>query len=348
MKSIEIIREKKFVVTLLLLLLIGFIYIMKPFLMAMVLAGIIVLVFYPVFVELRDRIGQRKRLASIIMTFLILTLLIIPTALIGSILLNQTYQYINDLNLKDYIIHLFSTDFYTTQVAPFLFELEDKYQIKIDIFGIITNFGKQVAHYVGSFSPILFFGTVSFLFNFLIMLTGIYFLFLDGPALMRTVFEITPLRDRYEKSLTVRIRNTIDASIHGYLVTGLMMGVVAGGVFAITGIKAYLILATLTFFMSVVPIVGAAGVWVPVCLWLLFTGDVWQGFVVLLGGAVITFIDYFLKPIIIKGKTQIHPMLIFFSLFGGISVFGMLGILFGPVITALLIAVMRIYQDEFI
>ncbi|MBU0505351.1 MAG: AI-2E family transporter [bacterium] len=348
MKSIEIIREKKFIVILLLLLLIGFVYIMKPFLMAMILAGIIVLVFYPVFVELCDRIGQRRRLASVIMTFLILTLLIIPTALIGSILLNQVYQYINDLNLKGYVVQLFTTDFYTTHVAPFLFELEDKYQIKIDIFGILSNLGKQIAHYVGSFSPVLFLGTMSFLFNFLIMITGIYFLFLDGPALTRTIFDLTPLRDRYEKSLVVRIRNTIDASIYGYLVTGLMMGVVAGIVFAITGIKAYLILATLTFFMSVVPIVGAAGVWVPVCLYLLFTGDVWQGFVVILGGAVITFIDYFLKPMIIKGKTQIHPILIFFSLFGGISVFGILGILFGPVITALLIAVIRIYQEEFI
>jgi len=86
---------------------------------------------------------------------------------------------------------------------------------------------------------------------------------------------------------------------------------------------------------------------VPVCVWLFSNGQVWEGVVVIVGGCVVAFIDYFAKPLIIKGKTQIHPLLIFFSLLGGIGMFGLLGVVFGPVITALMIAMIKIYQEEF-
>jgi len=348
MKSTEILREKKFIIVFLLLLLIGFVYIMKPFLMAMLLAGILVVLFYPLYAKLNAKLGNRKRLSSLIMTFLILFMIILPAGLIVTILVNQVYAYVGILNLKEVFANLFSTDFYASHIAPFLFDLETKYQIKINIFGVLTDFGKQAAKYVGAYSPTVLLGTANFIFNFLIMLAGIFFLFVDGPALTKTVLDISPLREKYDSVLTKRLKNTIDASIHGYLVTGLLMSVIAAFTFAIVGLDSYVILGTLTFFMSMVPLIGAAGVWIPVCIWLFLQGQTWEGVVVILGGGVVTFIDYFLKPIIIEGKTKIHPLLIFFSLFGGIAVVGILGILFGPVITALLIAMINIYREEFV
>jgi predicted PurR-regulated permease PerM len=132
-------------------------------------------------------------------------------------------------------------------------------------------------------------------------------------------------------------------------VTGAVQGILAAIVFAIVGLKACVVLGVLTFFMSMVPIVGATAVWLPTCIWLFLQGQTWQGVVVLIGGvALISLIDNFLKPLIMQGRIKVHPLLIFFSLFGGIKLFGPVGILFGPIITALLIAVIQIYREEYV
>ena len=179
------------------------------------------------------------------------------------------------------------------------------------------------------------------------MLVGIYFLFLEGENLLKLFFDVSPLRETHERRLSKKVGETIQASVYGYLLTGLIQGVIGGIIFAIAGMKAFVVLGTLTFFMSMVPVVGAAGVWVPVFIWLFLQGETAHALVVLVGGsAFISSIDNFLKPIIIQGRTKIHPLLIFFSLFGGIKLFGPLGILFGPVITALLIATIDLYRHE--
>ena len=101
--------------------------------------------------------------------------------------------------------------------------------------------------------------------------------------------------------------------------------------------------------MSMVPIVGATSVWLPMGVWFLIQGDTHNGLIVLVYGAlIISGIDNILKPLIMRGKVQIPILLIFFSLIGGMALFGPIGILFGPVITALFLACIRIYREEFV
>lgn len=349
MKSIEITRERKSLIIFLLALMVGFLYMMDAFLIPMILAAIITILVYPAYLRLTTLLSQRFRLSAFITTLLVFFILILPSTLIVTILIEQLYTFVTALNLKDTFSSFFSADFYTTYVAPYVADFESRFQIKIDILGMLSQFGKHVAKYFYSYSPSVLLGTANFVFNFFIMMVGIYFLLLEGPSLLKLFLEISPLRLTHEKRLFRRLKTTIDASIYGYLVTALIQGLIASIVFAIVGLKAYVVLGTLTFFMSMVPVVGAAGVWVPVCVWLFFQSQTWQGVVVLItGAAIISMIDNFLKPIIIEGKTKIHPLLIFFSLFGGIKLFGPLGILFGPVITALLIATITIYREEFV
>lgn len=148
--------------------------------------------------------------------------------------------------------------------------------------------------------------------------------------------------------LAYQFTNTVQASVQGYLLTSLAQGVLAAIAFALTGIHSYVVLGVLTFFMSMVPVIGAAGVWLPVCVWLFLQGETgWGIFNLLYGTLIISGIDNILKPLIIQGRTHIHPLLIFFSIFGGIKLFGPLGLLFGPVVTAMLIATINIYRSEF-
>lgn len=348
MKSIEIIKEKKSLIVFLLFLTVGFVYIMRPFIMPMLLAAILVTLFYPFYLKLKNKL-KKPRISALLTTLSVFFVLILPSIFVTTVLINQLYGFVGTLNFKDIFADLFLTDFYNQYLVPFIAELETRFQIKINIFGVLSEFGKQMAVYFYNYSPTVLLGTATFVFNFFIMIIGIYFLLLEGPTLLKIFLEISPLRETHDMRLFRRVKNTIDASVYGYLVTALVQGVIAAIIFSLVGLDSFVVLGTLTFFMSMVPILGAAGVWVPVCVWLFLQGETTHGVIVLICGALlISGVDNFIKPLIIEGKTKIHPLLIFFSLFGGIAVFGPLGILFGPVITSLLLAAIHIYREEFI
>lgn len=349
MKKIAIIKEKNSLVFILILLMAGFTYMMRPFLIPVILAAILVVLFYPIYGYLIAKRRLNAKLSALLTTFLVFFVLILPSALVASILIDQTYALIGTLNLKETFAQLFTNNFYVLYVEPYLKEFEQRFQIQIDVFGLLTQLGKQIAKTVYSFSPQVLLGTATFIFDFFLMIVTVYFLFLEGHRLLKVAFDLSPLRETHERRLTRKIKDTIDASVLGYLLTALIQGAIATVIFAIVGLPTYMVLGTLTFFMSMVPIVGAAGVWIPVCVWFLLQGQTASFFIVLAGGAgLISAIDNFIKPLIIEGKTKIHPLLIFFSLLGGITLFGPLGILFGPVVTALLIASINIYREEFV
>lgn len=348
MKSIEITKEKKSLVVFLLFLTVGFVYIMRPFIVPMVLAAILVTLFYPLHLRFNVKL-KKPRLSALATTLVVFFVLIVPSIFLTTVLINQLYGFVETLNFKDLYSNFFATDFYHSYIVPFVSDLESQLKIKINIFGVLTEFGKQAAVYFYNYSPSVLMGTATFVFNFFIMMIGIYFLFIEGPALLKLFLAISPLRETHDIRLFRRVKNTIDASVYGYLVTALVQGLIAAVIFRIVGLDSFVVLGTLTFFMSMVPVLGAAGVWIPVCVWLFLQGETAHGVVVLVCGTfVISGVDNFIKPLIIQGKTKIHPLLIFFSLFGGIAVFGPLGILFGPVITSLLIAAIHIYREEFI
>jgi len=319
---------------------------MKPFLIPMILASIIAIMVFPVHERVKKFCPKKGKLAATITTVIVFVVFVLPTTIITTILVNQIYQYIGTLDLKDTFGNLFSTDWYTQYILPWVTEFEQRFDIKINLLGVMTQVGKKTASYIYNYSPAALMHTASFIFDFFIMMVGIFFLLIEGPALIRVLFDLSPLRETHERRLSKKLKNTIDASIYGYLVTGVIQGIIAGIIYAIVGLQGFVILGVMTFFMSMVPVVGAAGVWVPVCVWLFLQGQTTEGFIMLAGGIVISLIDNFIKPIVIEGKSNIHPLLIFFSLFGGIQLFGPLGILFGPVITALLIAMINIYREE--
>jgi predicted PurR-regulated permease PerM len=100
--------------------------------------------------------------------------------------------------------------------------------------------------------------------------------------------------------------------------------------------------------LALLPYVGTALVWVPIGIYLLAVGQVWQGIFLLLWGLlVISTIDNLLRPFLMKGKTEVHPIFIFFSILGGIALFGFWGIIFGPLIIAVAVTLLDIYEEEF-
>lgn len=345
----DIKKEKISLVIFMVLLIYLFYQLMQPFLMTLFLASIFVVLFHPLYEKLKNKLGNKPRLSSFLVTVCIFFIILLPATFIVTMVVDQSFALFKNLDFKEFIQDVVHSDIYQDQLLPAFDYLKDRFGMDTDIIGGMAQFGKTVAATVSKFSPKVVVGTAGFFFDFFLMIVGIYFLFLEGPKLLKMFYDISPMRDTHERRLLREFSNTIHASVNGYLLTSLVQALLATIAFWATGLKGSVVLGTLVFFMSMVPVIGAAGVWVPVCIWLFIKGEMgWGIFNAVWGFVLISGIDNVLKPIIIQGRTKIHPLMVFFSLFGGIALFGPLGILFGPVITAMLIATIRIYRDEFV
>ncbi len=347
MKKRDLRLEHRAVVLLLTLLLVLSILIFKPFLPPLILASILVMLTAPGYQKLNHFLKNKRSLSAGLMTLGLVLLILLPGATLITILINQISNLIGKVDLSLLLNQILEARYFQDYGQPLMAKIQSYFPFKIDLIPVIVEFAKNTAGKVYVYSPQVLFGTATFIFNFFLMIIAVYVLFLEGPTLWQIFLRISPLRTVHEKRLSNRIRETIAAGIWGYVITGLVQGIMAGVLFWAVDVKAFVVLGALTFIMSMVPIIGATGVWLPVCLWFFAQGMTLQGFVVLGVGAIgISGIDNILKPMIIQGRVNIHPVLIFLSLMGGVKLFGPLGLLFGPVIVSMLIAVIGIYLEE--
>jgi predicted PurR-regulated permease PerM len=159
---------------------------------------------------------------------------------------------------------------------------------------------------------------------------------------------VAPLRESHEKILIGKFVSISRATIKGTLVLGFIQGILGGTAFSIAGVPSAITWGVVMMFFSLIPLFGSGIVWVPAGLILLSLGHVWQGFFVLaVGFGVISVIDNLLRPRLVGKDTQMHPLAVFGSTVGGISLFGFFGFIVGPVIMALFLSLWEIYSLEF-
>jgi predicted PurR-regulated permease PerM len=190
-------------------------------------------------------------------------------------------------------------------------------------------------------------GVSNFIISLLLVFFTMFFLFIEGRSLLRRVMELTPLSNKYDKLIWIKFRDVSYTTIVASFATAFAQTIVAVIGFVIVGLPA-LLAGVLIFIFSFVPYVGTVVVWLPAAIYLFAIGKIWQGiFMLIWGGLVISLIDNFVRPILIKSKAQVHPMILFFSIFGGIIVMGFWGVIFGPLIVALAFTILHIYELEY-
>jgi predicted PurR-regulated permease PerM len=188
------------------------------------------------------------------------------------------------------------------------------------------------------------------LFGFVIMLVTLYFLFRDGAAILAWAFDVTPLPEDEARMMLQTLRSTAFAAIVGGLLTALIQGALGGIGFWIAGVGGAALWGAVMAVLSLLPFGGSAFLWLPVALYMLATGETWQGvFLLVWGGVVVGSSDNLLRPWLMRrvGAADIHPLLLFFAVLSGIGVFGFSGIVFGPLLVAVVLGALRIYRDHF-
>jgi predicted PurR-regulated permease PerM len=189
-------------------------------------------------------------------------------------------------------------------------------------------------------------GLSTFVIGFFFTLLSLYYLFKDGDRLFGRLKEILPIPTRERDLLILRFKEMVYATIYGGILIAIIQGVLGGVIFWILGISSPILWGTAMAFLSFIPIGGTALVWVPAAIVLLVQGAFLKGIILLgLGVFGISMVDNLLRPFFISSKTNIHPLLLFFAVLGGIQAFGLIGLVIGPLIVTLCLTLIEIYVE---
>jgi predicted PurR-regulated permease PerM len=175
----------------------------------------------------------------------------------------------------------------------------------------------------------------------------LFFMFRDGPALLGRISALMPLRDAQINRLFNGVRDGIVANLYGILGVGIVQGLLTGLALWVLGVSTPLLLGVLAGFSSLVPVLGTSLVWLPAAIYLMVAVQLWKGIALLLWGAlVVASSDNVVRPLIVRGRVEIHPLLLLFAMLGGLRVFGLLGIFIGPIVLSLAGALFDMIHEE--
>jgi predicted PurR-regulated permease PerM len=205
----------------------------------------------------------------------------------------------------------------------------------------------KVSQFLVGVGPSVLKGAGGVVFSFFLMFLTMFFLLRDGHQLMELIMATNPLPVEYASEVFSKFRDLSFATFYGTILTAMVQGVAGGLLLWALGISSPVFWGAVVSLVSLVPIVGTLLIWVPMTVYLLITGHPTKAIVlVVIGSLAVGSIDNLLKPMIIRGRTDMHPLLVFLSVIGGMQVFGFLGVLLGPLIVAVFIAFLNLYRVE--
>lgn len=194
---------------------------------------------------------------------------------------------------------------------------------------------------------------VQLIFGLVIMVVCLYFFLVDGPIMLTTLMRLSPLDDQYEQELLSEFSRVSRAVVMASLLSAVAQGLLAGLGFSIVGMwdqqfhQVVFLLTILTVLFALIPFLGAAAVWVPACIWL-FLNDhpIAAGLLAVYGAAVVSTIDNVIKPLVLHGQSNLHPLLALLSVLGGVQALGPIGVLVGPMVVVFLQTLLSILHRE--
>jgi predicted PurR-regulated permease PerM len=312
------------------------------FVLTILLAAILSGLTYPLYVRLNEVFRGRRPLASVVTLLLTLVLVLVPLILILGVVVNQAIRVTTDIRP---VVERFIEE--PTYFAELLQRVPGADRLEPYREQILMRAGDAIdaigAFLVASLSEVTRF-TVTFVFHFFILLYTMFFLLMDGPVMLRRVLTYLPLREGEKQQMTERFMSVTRATIKGTLVIGIIQGTMAGLAFWVAGVPNTVFWTVVMVVLSIVPVIGAALVWVPAAIILVASGDVLAG--VLLAaycGFVVGSVDNVLRPRLVGRDTKMHDVLILFSTLGGILAFGPVGFILGPILAGLFVTSWEIF-----
>lgn len=327
--------------------------ILWPFLSAIVVGAILVILTYPVYQRLLARLNGRAHLAASLMLLSIALLLILPAFFVIVLLVGQANVVIGHLQTGDTQAMLASFDlagrlrFVTRYIPGF-----DPATLSLE--RMILPLLRQVPGWVARHGQEALGRLAGLVVSFFLVLLSTYFFFVEGEAVKRELTALSPLPPRYSRRFATRLKAVIEATFRGQMMTSLAQGAATAGGLAIARVPGALFWGAVAAILSLLPMVGSAVVWVPATVYLAIAASLgqrsygWAIFLAVWGVLVVSMIDNVVRPWAMRGKAQLPAIPLLFAVLGGLQAFGFVGLVIGPVVFSLLKSILDVYKESFL
>jgi predicted PurR-regulated permease PerM len=327
---------------------VAFAWILWPFFGTLLWATIAAILFAPLYRRLLTSMRQKRTPAALVTLMIIIVLVILPLTAITALLVQEAagvYARIQsgEVDIAQYFRDVFSAlpTWAVELLNRFgLFDLDDVQRTLSTGLVRSSQFLATQAISIGQ-------NAFDFIVALFVILYLLFFLLRDGDELARRIRNAVPLRAEQRHALFDKFTIVIRATVKGNIVVAVLQGALGGFIFWFLGINAPVLWGALMAIFSLLPAIGTALVWLPVAVYLLATGAVWQGIVLVAWGVVVIgLVDNVVRPILVGKETQMPDYIVLISTLGGIAVFGVNGFVIGPVIAAMFMAAWDLFATS--
>ena len=322
--------------------------ILEPFQAPLAWAIFLSFLLQPAQARLKALLRGRESLAAFALTLFVLLLFVGPLTAIAiafaqqasalAVMLQQWLGQQETRSLAD-LSHL-------PVIGPALAMLDQYAHISaVEVQAWLLAGGKRLLERLAAMGGTAFLGAVGTVLSFTLMLFLLFFFIRDGRAMSNAAIRLVPIEPERREDLAVRLAAVTHAVVRGTVLTAIVQGFLLGIGFAIVGLPAPVVFGVIGAVLSVVPFGGTAFVWVPAVAVLLAQGRYTSAIVMVVAGAIVSSVDNFLKPLLISGRAFLPTLAVFIGVIGGLAAFGVIGLFLGPVVIALVLALVSFAQE---
>ena len=337
--------RRAFLLLLVVLITVAFLWMIRPFLVTILLAALFSGLVFGFYRRLVQRLRGREKPAAIITMLLVLVVVVTPLLLVAGAVANEALRISETAGPRIEQLRQPGELDRFIRLLPGYHVIEPyRDQILTRAGELVGGAGSFVFNALSSTTK----ATVVFIFHFAILLYTMFFFLTDGPWFVRTILTYLPLADVDKERMLDKFVSVTRATLKGTILIGLAQGILGGLSFWAAGIEGAIFWGTVMTMLSIIPGVGGALVWVPAAIILALTGSLWTAILLALFNAlVVGSVDNVLRPILVGRDTRMHELMIFFSTLGGLLAFGAMGFILGPILAALFLTVWEIFGVSF-
>jgi predicted PurR-regulated permease PerM len=332
-------KEKYFFVICISAAFLGVVFLLSPYLNYLFFALLLAYILHPLNSWLQKRIGNRS-ICGLILIVLILVAIILPTIFISTRLVREVRSTVS------LVADSPQRQSYLDKLENFLKMWTDQ---EITLQTYRENLTEALKNFLVRAAP-NFLGSVSdATVGLFIMFFVLFYLFRESEESFERLQALLPLAPNLKEKLIEEVKSVTWAVVYGQVMTGLIQGALGGIGFLIFKAPNPFLWGFMMIIFSFLPLVGTALIWVPAGIFLILSGATFRGIGLLVwGGVLVTNVDNFVKPRLISGRSNIHPVTVLLGVLGGLKLFGFIGLVVGPLILALFIALARFYEEEYL
>jgi predicted PurR-regulated permease PerM len=324
---------------------IAFYRIIEPFLGPVTWAIFLAFLVFPLHVRLTRRLKGRAHASAFILTIVVLIVFLGPLTALSAAFAAQVGQLLQfaQTTVADQA-RTNVLDFANVPwIASGLSWLESSFEVNTaQVRGWVTQGAQQVLQWLASMGGRVFVGAIGTVVGFVLMVFMLFFFIRDGEEMLQTARDLIPLPRAYKARLFDHLSAVTRAMVYGTGLTALIQGALVGIAFLIAGLPSPLVFGVIAALTALLPFGGTALVWVPAAIVLAAQGEWgWAIFIAVWGALLVSLVDNFVRPWLVSGRADVGTLTVFIGVLGGLAAFGAIGLFLGPVILALIIALIR-------